>query len=436
VKRGPVALVAPARRRRGPAGTPEERIRKATEAWFITEPLLFGAFLTHRVVAREAIGTLRVGEGRVEYNPAFVDALPDKVLEELLRLEAVRIVLKHPYGRRPASGEIAWLASNITLKEHVPTSLPLPSALEVFGDASLSRQYYELYCDRLVDKGGGGATMGAAGAAPDTQGAAQGKPEGGGAPPEDPVKAHLDPARGAEITETWQEDSLAREQIDEVIREIEASHTWGTMPGALVAQIVATLRPRLDYRKVLRGFRTSILSSRRELTRMKPSRRYGFEYMGSRYRLASRLLVAVDVSGSIGDADLEKAFSVINRLFQYGIESIDVLQFDTQITGPVTTFRKRRRAVAITGRGGTSFDPVLRYIEEHDHYDGLIIVTDGYAPRPTPPKTRRARVLWLFHHEATYQASRANVEHVGQCVYIKPDPEGSGTIGRARSRRS
>ena len=104
--------------------------------------------------------------------------------------------------------------------------------------------------------------------------------------------------------------------------------------------------------------------------------------------------------------------------------------------GPVTTFRKRRRAVTITGRGGTSFDPVLRYIEEHDDYDGLIIVTDGFAPRPTPPKTRRARVLWLFHHEATYQQCRANVEHVGQCVYIKPDPEGSGTIGRARSRRS
>jgi predicted metal-dependent peptidase len=403
---------------RRPSGTPEERIRRATEAWFITEQLLFGTFLTHRVVARPAVSTLRSGEGRVEYNPAFIDALPDRVLEEVLRLEAVRIVLKHPYGRRPASGEIAYLASNITLKEHVPTSLPLPSALEVFGDASLSRQYYELYCDRLLDKkggagGGGGAELAA---------------------PEDPVGEHFDPARGAEITETWQEDSLAREQIDEVIRDVEASRSWGTLPGSLIAQILATLRPILDYRKVLRSFRTSILSTRRELTRMKPSRRYGFVYMGSRHRLASRLLVAVDVSGSIGDGDLEKAFSVINRLFQYGIEAIDVVQFDTELKGPVTTFRKRKRTVTISGRGGTSFDPVLRYIEEHDDYDGLIIVTDGLAPRPTPPKTRRARVLWLFHHEETYQQSRANVEHVGQAVYIKPDPSGSEAARRARSR--
>ncbi len=410
--------------RRGHAGTPEERIRKATEAWFITEPLLFGVFLTHRVAARPAVSSLRSGEGRVEYNPAFVDALPDKILEEVLRLEALRIVLKHPYGRRPASGEIAYLASNVTLKEHVPTSLPLPSALEVFGDASLSRQYYELYCDRLLDKKGGG------GGAPPTGAGGAGDPGAG-----DPVGDHFDAARGAEITETWQEDSLAREQIDEVIREIEASRSWGTLPGSMIAQILATLKPILDYRKVLRAFRTSILSSRRELTRMKPSRRYGFEYMGSRHRLASRLLVAVDVSGSIGNGDLEKAFSVINRLFQYGIEAIDVLQFDTQITGPVTTFRKRRRQVEITGRGGTSFDPVLKYVEDHDDYDGLIIVTDGLAPRPTRPKTRRARVLWLFHHEETYRQSRANVEHVGQAVYIKPDPSGSGTSRRARSTR-
>ena len=164
---------------------------------------------------------------------------------------------------------------------------------------------------------------------------------------------------------------------------------------------------------------------------MKPSRRYGFVYMGSRHALRTRLLVAVDVSGSISDADLEKAFSVVNRLFQYGIEAIDVVQFDTERKGPVSTFRKMRRRVLIKGRGGTSFDPVLRYIDEHREYDGVIIVTDGMAERPSPPKNRRTQVLWLFHHERTYRAMRANVEHVGRAVFIKPDP-GRGSPGYGR----
>jgi predicted metal-dependent peptidase len=416
----------------------DERIRRAAEGWFISEPLLFAAFLTHRLAARPDLGTLRAGEGRVEYDPAFVQALPDRVLGELLRLEAVRIVLKHPYTRRPASGEIAWLASNITLKEHVPTRLPLPSAAEVFGDPTLSRQYFELYCDRLLDRAAGRAPGGGAGS--DVEGARASALTDEGA--EGLVAAHFDPASGPSITQLWQEDALAREQIDDVIRDAERSSGWGTLPGSLVAQILASQRPRLDYRKVLRSFRTRILSSRRELTRMKPSRRYGFLYMGSRHRLRTRLLVAVDVSGSISSDDLDKAFSAINRLFQYGVETLDVVHFDTQIRGPATTWRKRRRAITVEGRGGTSFEPVLRYIDEHRDYDGLIIVTDGIAPRPSAPANRSTQVLWLFHHEETYRSMHDNLAHVGDAVFMKPDaaasgraPKEPGVWGRLRPHR-
>src|SRR5262249_22925005 len=69
----------------------EDRMRRVTEAWFITEPLLFPAWITHRLVPRAGAGTLRSGDGRIDYDPAFIQALPDRTLEELLRLEAVRI---------------------------------------------------------------------------------------------------------------------------------------------------------------------------------------------------------------------------------------------------------------------------------------------------------------------------------------------------------
>lgn len=408
----------------------EDRIRRATEAWFITEPLLFSAWITHRLAARPGAGTLRVGEGRVEYDPAFIQALPDRTLAELLRLEAVRIVLKHPYSRRPDRGDIAYLASNITLKEHVPTRLPLPSAADVFGDPSLSRQYYELYCDRLLEPGAPrAAAKPQRDVAEPAEGAGQGRAEAEPGAASDAVADHFDAIRGPERAQLWQDDCLAREQIDEVIREAERSDSWGSLPGSLVTQILATLRPRLDYRSVLRGFRTSILSSRRELTRMKPSRRYGFDCMGSRYRLRTRLLVAVDVSGSIGDDDLERAFSVVNRLFQYGVEAVDVVQFDAAITSPITTVKKRRLRVSVQGRGGTDFDPVLALLDERRDYDGLVIITDGIAPRPEPPKNKRTRVLWLFHNERTYLAMRSNVAHIGRAAYIRPDP----APGTARS---
>jgi predicted metal-dependent peptidase len=386
-----------------------ERLRQASEAWFITEPLLFGVLLTHRLVAKAGIGTLRTGEGRIEYDPAFVDALPDSMLEEILRVESIRILLKHPYSRRPANGEVAYLASNITLKEHLPRiNLPAPTAFEVFGDASFSRQYFEFYCDRLTHSRVNASARRKAASTDSREERAL-------------LREHFDTARGAANTQLWTEDAFVREQIDGVVREARDMNRWGTLAGSLVDQIVAALKPRLDYQRVLSHFHTSILSSRRELTRMKPNRRYGFVYMGSRHRLASRLLVAVDTSGSVSAADLEKAFSTINRIFQYGIETIDVLQFDTEIKAPVARLTKRAPSVKIKGRGGTSFQPVLAYIDEYDDYDGLIVMTDGSAPRPQAPKNRKTRVLWLFHSERTYRAMRSNVEHIGRCVFIKPD---------------
>ena len=47
----------------------------------------------------------------------------------------------------------------------------------------------------------------------------------------------------------------------------------------------------------------------------------------------------------------------------------------------------------------------MKLLDERREYDGAIILTDGYAPIPSPPKNRRTRVLWLFNREETYRAS-------------------------------
>lgn len=375
----------------------EARIRAVVEAWFITEPLLFLAWMTHQLVPRPGIPTLRVGERRVEYNPDFINALPDKALREVVRIEAIRVVLRHPYSRRPPDPKIAWLASNITLHEHVPTRLPLPSAREVLGHTGHEGQYYEYYCDRLAEH---------------TQG---GRPTQGG--DDGALGTHF--SDGEANAQLWQEDALVQEEIKGLIREAAATNGWGNLSHSLQSHILATLKPKIDYRRILRQFHASILSSHRELTRMRPSRRYGFDYMGSRYRLQSRLLIAVDVSGSISDAEINLAFSVVNQLFRYGVETIDTLQFDTLVTGPVQRLQKAQHKVKVKGRGGTDFSPVLAYIDAHPEYDGLIIITDGCAPPPKPPKNRHTQVLWLFNHESVYTKMHRNVAAIGRVAWIK-----------------
>ncbi len=57
------------------------------------------------------------------------------------------------------------------------------------------------------------------------------------------------------------------------------------------------------------------------------------------------------------------------------MRAIDAIQFDAKIITDAMTFRRARREVQLTGRGGTNLGPVLAYLEEHRDCDGPIAYT-------------------------------------------------------------
>ena len=380
-----------------------QRIARIVEKWLLVEPLLLATWTSHALVSEPRIQTIRVQRGRIEYNPSFIEQLSDRPLEATLRFEAVRILLKHPYSRRQAHSALSYAASNLTLQEYLQTELPFPRARDVFADRSYDQQFFEFYYHQLLkqqpppvptsdseETASGLPTAGtgevsletAPGLGPSVPGS---KPT---LPSSDLLSVYTDSTQsGVENTDQWDRDELLSDRLDEFVKVAQANDSWGSIGGQLREHILANLHPKLDYRAVLRKFRTSILSQQRRLTRMKPNRRYGFTYMGSRRDFTTRLLFAIDVSGSMGTEELRQGFSVINRFFNYGVPAIDVIQFDTEITAKVMTLRRAKHEVQLTGRGGTSFGPVLAYLDEHRDYDGLIIYTDGYAP-PSPTATK------------------------------------------------
>jgi predicted metal-dependent peptidase len=151
---------------------------------------------------------------------------------------------------------------------------------------------------------------------------------------------------------------------------------------------------------------------------MRPNRRSGFENMGSIRRFNTNLLIAVDVSGSVSDMVLSHFYSIIGKIFKYGIEHIDVVQFDCAI-GEVQTFEKAKKRVDIVGRGGTSFQPLFDYVYKKNIYDGLIIFTDGDAPKPQKPKGFKTKVVWICESENKYEEHKSWMKETGRCCFIK-----------------
>lgn len=198
---------------------------------------------------------------------------------------------------------------------------------------------------------------------------------------------------------------------------IESTTRWGSLGGSLAEHLKASTKARINWRTVFAGFRASVLSSKRKLTRMRPNRRTGFEQMGSIRRFDTRLLIAVDVSGSISSESLSYFYGVINSAFRYGFESIDVIQFDCGIT-KVQSLKKQMSEVTALGRGGTSFQEPIDYAHENG-YDGLVILTDGYAPAPTLPEGMHTKLIWVCPNRLCFEDNHTWMEKLGRACMME-----------------
>ena len=206
----------------------------------------------------------------------------------------------------------------------------------------------------------------------------------------------------SELSELWEEDEQSQQKISNMIDDAEKAEQWGSVSGNIKDLIQANKTVNMNYVEILRHFSASLVSSKRNLTRMKPNRRFGFDRLGSRYSLTSNLLVAVDISSSITNENLEYVFSIINKFFRYGVEQIDVIQFDTQIQGEVVEMKRAAEYIQINGRGGTDFQPAADFYCKHKEYDGLIYFTDGFGPHPEFKERVSPNVLWIFTAKAFY----------------------------------
>lgn len=202
------------------------------------------------------------------------------------------------------------------------------------------------------------------------------------------------------------EDDVVKEKIrgiaSKAIKEQEKSG-WGDIPGDIVAKVLAANKPVINWKKEARYFINKLVLHGQRTTRSRLNRREQslaanrveelqdiYLHPGKRKHYTSRLLVGIDTSGSVSDRELTEFVDELNGMIDY--VECDYICFDTQLYGKPVPFSKKAKEVDIKGRGGTSFHPICELVDELN-YDGLVIMTDGFAPFPEPPK---ARTLWCL----------------------------------------
>lgn len=361
-----------------------ERFEKIVRRWFVTEPALFAVVCSHEIEENRRMRCpLRSGRGRIEFSPDLVREMSDDALEEALRTEVIRIMLKHPYERRPdgCTGEAMATGSDLTVSDNYRFSrFSLPSPEDLGFESGLPYEAYSKKVEKAMENGA--------------------IPSG---------------RTGAEdASALWDDDPLQVALINGIIEGIK---DWGSLGGNLLESVKASTSTSIDWRKALYGFRASIVAMGRKLTRMRPSRRTGFANMGSTRGFTSRLLIALDVSGSVSNEGLSYFLGVANSAFRYGVPEIDVIQFETEVTVK-DTLRHAMRETFAFGRGGTNFQAPIDYAAQGG-YDGLIIITDGEAPPPTIPEGFRPKILWVCESREAYRRNSGWMSLTGRVCEMR-----------------
>lgn len=422
----------------------EKKIKTIISSWFFTHPLLYSVYCTHSLVENNNLQIpMRSGKGRIEYSSQLLEKATDSILEKYLKVELYRIVLMHPYSRQPVNAmkNILLLASDVTIYQNCKKEFfnqeksqtgfclngveylkslaarfansenPLgekwngTEELQFFlknlviaprtGELMLIdkltfEQWYKKILFLIKETSIGGEQAGTNSAF--TQ-------------------------AGNQASELWEENQEIQAELENQIQKADSEEGWGGLGGDLKRQIKEQGDFSFDYRRALTQFRQSIVSANRSLTRMRPSRRYGFKAMGSRYDRKANVLIAVDVSGSITDESFGNFYHAIRNFFFLGlIEKIDLIFFDVNLknTKPIP-FTKNINLNQIKGRGGTNFQSPLDFFSLHSsEYSGLIIFTDGEGEVPKL-ECQKKNILWILDSRLSYEKSRNWIDSLPGC---------------------
>lgn len=387
----------------------EKRMDKIVANWYLDDFMMLGAWSLVEKIADKNQKTLGIDTKclppTIRYNPNFINSLTDEVLEAIMASECFKLLLRHPTARLKKPKEISALSSTVTVDQLIMKNLvntdglkdaiPMPSDFGLGADS-----YYEEYFRQLMDKIQNTENKIEKMFGPPDSSEKEDYSDDDKDKDEDgfqkfdkqkgAIKSYMDP-RGTS-SQDWGDNDILDAEVENFVNNYKgSSKMWGKFSGDAMGQIVAANTPKISWKEVVRRFNTSVQTSMQVATRMKPNRRFDLDAPGRRRVYTTKILFAVDASGSMSDEDVAEGFAVINSVCRHA--EVNYVLFDTEIKIIETKLKRAQKTFKIGGRGGTDPTPVLKYVDEHK-YDGLVVYSDMYFGSNLP-KPRKCKVLWL-----------------------------------------
>lgn len=385
----------------------ETRLAAARTRLILDKPFLGALVLRLPMVAAAKWCKTTATDARAfYYNPAYIEALSIAQTEFVLAHEALHCALLH-FARRQHRDRHRW---DIACEHAVNPLLvaeglkPPPGTLLLDEYAGMTAEeiypYIEenpnqepldqhLYDDQPSDSESRGHEPPPRGERPklkEGQGTSpqqQPDPDKGGTPQPPPLDA-------------GERDRLAVQWQQRLAGAAQQAMQAGKMGKALARLVDHLLQPQLPWRMLLARYMTA--AARDDYSYMRPSRREGAAILPSLRSSQIDLMVALDVSGSITDAELGEFVAEVNAIKGQINARITLHACDSALAvdGPwaFESWEPVRLPAAFAGGGGTRFTPVFDWIATRDRAPDLLVYftdADGEFPKAEPAFP----VIWL-----------------------------------------
>ena len=167
----------------------------------------------------------------------------------------------------------------------------------------------------------------------------------------------------------------------------QATKTYGNVPGNVQA-ILAEMNKKgeIPWHKHLRNMVVNKIMTKKMRSLQRSKRRASpgsCIYPGRIPDFAFRIKYGIDMSGSMSENAIMNGINEMKSIVNSfpGVE-VEVIEYDAEVQRIYTVNKKKDIKFEALGRGGTSFNPFFKHVQESKACDFAINFTDGYAPAP------------------------------------------------------
>lgn len=367
-----------------------DRVMKARSSLILTQPFFGALGLRLKVVEDPSLKSGMVTNGKaLTYNPKFIESLSDAEVKGLIAHEIMHCATGHPWRRDARDlkmfNEAGDYAINPILSD-CGFTLPKGALNRADFKGKSAEEIYTVLLKERPPQGGKGKGKGKGKGQGQGQGGGGGQPgdgEGEGDEDDDQQPGGFDDGGAGDPAGAKEEESQWRVATAQAAAQAKLQ---GKLPGALERLIEENQRNKVDWKSVLRRFLTRLQKADYRWT--KPHRRYMASglYLPEFESEATMppLVVVVDTSGSIGQAELNLFGAEINSIVKEVRPEKTIIVYCDSRVAHVDEFEPEQDIVLKGyGGGGTDMGAALKYINKNYADSDLaacIVLTDGYTP--------------------------------------------------------